>query len=443
MNQARTIAPAAAAALGLVLLLGCERPLADYGESTFTILSPDLSEVLTRHRVRFRVAVRSVGAVSAVRMNSLPLELSANGNHWEITYVLRRGLNLLVLDATTEQGTTDIDSVYAMHMPFGISLNAPALPEGRGGHTATFTVAGDILVAGGSARRGGRASADAFALVRGGRAFETLPQGLHAARTGHTATRLADGRVLFLGGSTTDNVQYVTELVETAELYDPAADSFAVVPVIGQPIRRTLHSAMLRDVDSGVYVDLYGGRGDTRYIPESFLGVRRDLRTFEFARDSLFALHTLASAPYLDAAVYGHSVTRLHADTYVVLGGSSSRGLSNESDFLLEYNASGNLRTSRLPAMTSPRTQHAASLVLGNFVIAFGGREVLDQDIVTGQEVFSSVADRFFVLPLLQAGVRRYGHKAVPVSQQLVLLVGGFGVDGTAYAASEFFAVLE
>ena len=442
MKLARNKAPAAAA-LGLVLLLGCERPLADFGGSTITILAPDLAEVLTEDEVRFRVAVNSVSAVSTVRMNSLPLALSADGNHWEITYVLRLGLNLLILDATTDEGTTDIDSVYAMHMPVGVSLNAPDLPEGRGGHTATFTLAGDILVAGGTTRRGGPASADAFALVRGGRAFETLPKGLNAARTGHTATRLADGHVLFLGGSTTDNLQYVTELVETAELYDPATDSFTVVPVVGQPIRRTLHSAILRDTDSGVFVDLYGGRGDTRYIPESFLGVRRDLRTFEFARDSLFALHTLASAPFLEAAVYGHSVTRLHANTYVILGGSSNSGLSDESDFLLEYSASGHLRTSHLPAMATPRTQHAASLLLGNFVVAFGGRAALDQDIVTSREVFSTVADRFFVMPGLQPAVRRYAHAAVPVSQQLVLLIGGFGLDGTAYAASEFFAVSE
>ena len=348
MRQARNQLPAAsraaAAALGLVALLGCERPLADFSGSTISILAPDLSGVLTESEIQFRVAVSSINSVSRVRLNNLPLDLSADGSHWEITYVLRLGLNPLIFEATTEQGNTDIDTVYAMHMPVGVSLNAPVLPEGRGGHTATFTLAGDILVAGGSARRGGPASADAFVLVRGGRSFETLQQQMHAARTGHTATRLADGRVLLLGGSTTDNLQSIIDLVETAELYDPATDSFAVVPVVGQPIRRTLHAAILRDDDAGTFVDLYGGRGDTRYIPEPFLGVRRDLRTFEFARDTLFALHTLASAPFLDAAVYGHSVTRLHANTYVVLGGSSNSGLSAESDFLLQYSASGGLQ---------------------------------------------------------------------------------------------------
>ncbi len=57
------------------------------------------------------------------------------------------------------------------------------------------------------------------------------------ARMDHTATLLVDGRVLVTGGS--DN----SGALASAEVYDPAADSFTSVPAMSGP--RTQHAATL------------------------------------------------------------------------------------------------------------------------------------------------------------------------------------------------------
>ncbi len=428
------------AALVIALALsGCERPLADLGAPSIEILAPDLSKVLTEQEIELRISVTSVNSITEVRLNDAPLEPSDNGPYWQSTFILSRGLNRLIVEAIDARDQTEVDTAIALFLPFGISLNAPHLPQGRGGHTATFTVDRGLLVAGGASTRNGPAHADAFVLAPRGRAFIRAEGLLYEARTGHTATRLPDGRVLLMGGSRTDNLLSVSDLVETAELYEPEKDSFFVVPVVGQPIRRALHSAILRSSNAGVFIDLYGGRGDTRYGQSPFLGVRQDLRTFEMARDTLFALHSLASAPFLDAAIYGHSVTQKYSSAHVVLGGNSDSGLSDDGNFLLEYDTPVGIRLTKIPAMAFARTRHAASPLLGNFLIVFGGTQNSDQDIVIDNEVYSNAVNRFFTVPQRQGTVRRYGHTASPLSTQQVVLIGGFGVGGTAYAASEFF----
>ena len=54
-------------------------------------------------------------------------------------------------------------------------------------------------------------------------------------------------------------------------------------------------SACCISIGTGVFVDLYGGRGDIRYGADPRLGTRRDLRTFETNLDTVVDL--LASVP--------------------------------------------------------------------------------------------------------------------------------------------------
>jgi hypothetical protein len=88
-------------------------------------------------------------------------------------------------------------------LSFG-SINAVAqtsvtLNAARHGHTATVLPDGRVLVFGGDAAGVTEATAEIVDIVAG----TSTPVSLTgvAARTGHTATRLADGRVLIAGGS--------------------------------------------------------------------------------------------------------------------------------------------------------------------------------------------------------------------------------------------------
>src|SRR5207253_5185525 len=97
-------------------------------------------------------------------------------------------------------------------------------------HTATLLADGRVLVAGGYTATGVPTNA--------AQVFDPASNAFTAyyavsARAGHTATRLADGSVLVAGGSTPD--------YRSAERFDPTTGTFSVV---GQMVvGRVFHSA--------------------------------------------------------------------------------------------------------------------------------------------------------------------------------------------------------
>jgi hypothetical protein len=84
----------------------------------------------------------------------------------------------------------------------------------RSGHTATLLLQnGKILVAGGA----GTSSAELYDPSTG--TFQLIPSGTD--RSNHTASLMADGRVLLVGG-----VDSSGSATGTADIYDPASNSF-------------------------------------------------------------------------------------------------------------------------------------------------------------------------------------------------------------------------
>ena len=102
-----------------------------------------------------------------------------------------------------------------------VTNTATVLKAARTGHTATLLDNGRILLFGGVA-----ATASAEVLTPG-----TTPSSINtfappnSARIGHTATLLPSGKVLIAGGSTSGAVGAA---VATAELFDPLTGTFAL-----------------------------------------------------------------------------------------------------------------------------------------------------------------------------------------------------------------------
>jgi N-acetylneuraminic acid mutarotase len=107
------------------------------------------------------------------------------------------------------------------------------LPAGRWNHTATRLADGRVLVAGGETSTGAYSSASLYNPATG---TWTATGSMSAARTMHRAVLLDDGRVLVMGGnnSTTNH--------SSAEIYNPATGTWTATGSLNQ--RRRYHAAV-------------------------------------------------------------------------------------------------------------------------------------------------------------------------------------------------------
>ena len=119
---------------------------------------------------------------------------------------------------------------------------APQMPTERvAGHTATLLADGRLLVLGGVKATGGTASAD---LLDPSTSTWASVAPMSRVRSSHAATLLADGRVLVTGGSTplaSATPGYVNDA--SAEIYDPVANTWTATPSMS--VARAHHTATL------------------------------------------------------------------------------------------------------------------------------------------------------------------------------------------------------
>ena len=95
-------------------------------------------------------------------------------------------------------------------------------------HTATLLTTGKVLIAGGTTTLSGtpvRATAELYDPATG---TFNLTGDMNSPRAGHTATLLADGRVLIAGGDSQAGGAFGESDLASAELYDPTTGTFAV-----------------------------------------------------------------------------------------------------------------------------------------------------------------------------------------------------------------------
>jgi N-acetylneuraminic acid mutarotase len=107
--------------------------------------------------------------------------------------------------------------------PFSSARNAGTLVVPRANHTATLLADGRVLLAGGHvAAQGGGATVTATCEIYNPATNSWSPTGaLHEARTTHGSVRLPDGRVLVIGGSNLEKGP-----LASAEIYDPATGAW-------------------------------------------------------------------------------------------------------------------------------------------------------------------------------------------------------------------------
>lgn len=286
----------------------------------------------------------------------------------------------------------------------------------RSAHTATALADRQILIAGGlpegSGDEGALRTTELFVpgAAAGTGQFRTAARMLEA-RMAHTATRLADGRVLLVGGFGAGNAY-----LATAELYDPRTGRFT--PAGGMGTARAGHVATLL-ADGRVLVA--GGVGDGwTFLPTAEV---YDPPSNTFRPTGAMAVPRES-----------HTATRLLDGTVLVLGGHAGR----HAAIVLYASAerydprADNGRGAFRPAgqMTVRRHKHDAVALADGRVLVTGGSDERDnRGAYRSAEIFDSHADggtgRFARTGDLRLARYKHAGTSVLLPDGSVLVAGG------------------
>jgi hypothetical protein len=293
----------------------------------------------------------------------------------------------------------------------------------RAGHTATLLANGKVLITGGTNAIGTLGTAELFNPATG--SF-TLTGSMRTARVGHTATLLGNGKVLVAGGGTA-----------TAELFDPSTGAFTSVK--NMIASRMGHTATL--LKNGKVL-LAGGTDSSG----TALGDLFDPSTATFSPTATGGTQALWLAATLlqdgRAFLAGGEVTTLISggSTRCCLFGPDSYALgiffesSNKSFF-----AAGDMLTSRA-FHTATRLGNGEMLIAGGATVhssAQGTTVLTSVTPLASAELFNPITSSFTAASNMTTA--RSWHTATMLGNGKVLVVGGVNVNGNVLSTAELY----
>ena len=282
----------------------------------------------------------------------------------------------------------------------------------RASHTATLLADGRVLVAGGAGASPGDGSDLASAEIFDPQTESWTPAGdMPIPGSQYVATLLADGRVLFTGGGA------------TAELFQPSTGTFTMAAPPSTPssmiVGRSYHTATLL-ADGRVLIV-----GGSSYEQGTVLA---GAELYDPVTGQFSATGSLATERQ------NHSATLLGDGRVLVAGGSNAFGdpLSAE----LYDPASGTFSTaaSAWSALGGP----AVRLADGRVFVAGTIPEIFDPKGATPVARAATRSDRTFVAAA-EPVQHRSGHSATRLRDGRVLVAGGFDPEDGVLASAEIF----
>jgi len=266
-------------------------------------------------------------------------------------------------------------------------LSSPPIVAGRRDHTATRLASGEVLLVGG-ADAGNALVAQAERYVPRGQRFRATAGSPLVPRKWHTASRLDDGRVLLVGGFSAQNPAEAR-----TELYDPATDRFTAGPVL-QSARR-LHTATVLTSPAGEVAVVGGDDGAGGAVG----AVER------FASDAS-AVQTVGT---LRQARVRHR-TVLFRDLLYVLGGETAAGVTASVEVFDPVSGTARLA---LGGLRTARQDFAVAVLSDGRILVVGGRGATGTAL-SDAEVYDPVKERSF-----GAGERLQLARGNPVAVRL------------------------
>jgi hypothetical protein len=276
------------------------------------------------------------------------------------------------------------------------------------GHTATLLQNGEVLLAGGFVNSvwdyGGSSSSDNGAgLYDSATGVFSGTGNMTANRGDHTATLLANGKVLIAGGADQDPTG--TGLA-SAELYDPSTGTFTQTGSMA--VGRFLHTATLLQ------------NGKVLIVGGALTSASDPVATAE-VYDPSTGIFTMTGA--MATAREQHTATLLADGRVLIVGGTTSTGATATVEVYDPSTGSFSVTGS----MAEARTFHTATLLPNGTVLVAGGG-----DENSTAEVYDPATGSFSVTGGMEIG--RSGHTATLLPNGRVLVAGGGILAGLASA---------
>ncbi|MBK9441773.1 MAG: fibronectin type III domain-containing protein [Comamonadaceae bacterium] len=292
-------------------------------------------------------------------------------------------------------GTSYLSSAVLHDPATPVWSEAGRLNIGRWGHTATLLPDGKVLVAGGMTFPAiNQASAELYDHANGVGGTWSVTGSMGSRRYRHTATLLANGKVLVVGGY--DGSSYLS----SAELYDPLTNTWSTTGSLSTT--RWYHTATL--LANGKVLVAGGFNGSD-----------------------------LSSAEIYDPATNSWSPAgNLNSSTATLLPGGKVLSVGY-GDYIAElYDPIANT-WSVAASLSTPRTSHTAILLPNGKVLVAGG--YFDGDRLSGAELYNPATNTWS--PAGSMTTKREDHTATLLANGKVLVAGGF--NGSFLSSSELY----
>ncbi|MGN6672160.1 MAG: Kelch repeat-containing protein, partial [Thermomicrobiales bacterium] len=296
---------------------------------------------------------------------------------------------------------------------------------------------GQVLVVGGETSQDGAAHTLASAEIYDpgtNRWRMAAPPAL--GRSHHTATLLPNGQVLVVGGDTTDAAG-TDAITPTAELYDPASNSWTPAGALAVP--RGDHTATMLPNGQVLITggETQAGGGDTALTSaaEVFDAASRTW-TATGALTTGRARHTATLLPDGRVLVVGGETPDSRGDRVTFIAAGASRHLAMAASSSAEIYDPATRTWTPAASLTTPRFGQTAMLLTDGSVLVVGGSATADGQPVATAERYNPVANQWSALPLTGARVE---HTATLLRDGSLLIAGGLSAPDVYLATAERF----